>query len=55
MLRIIVGEGEKSYTVTDDNGVIYGLYGNKAEAKQALKDWAEYYGDDERGNAAVSD
>jgi hypothetical protein len=54
VLRIIVGEGEKPYAVTDDNGVIYGLYADKAEAKQALKDWAEYYGDDERREAEVS-
>lgn len=50
-----MGEGINPYAVTDDNGNIYGLYENRAEAKQALKDWAEYYGDDERRDAEVSE
>jgi len=55
MLRIIVGEGTKPFAVTDASGFIYGLYDNRAEAKQALKDWVDYYGDDARGDAEVSE
>ena len=54
MLRIVVGEGTKRFAVTDDSGVIYGLYEDKAEAQQVKKDWEEYYGDDERGDSEVS-
>lgn len=54
-LRIVVGKGPLPYLVSDDNGSIYGRYENRAEAKQALKDWADYYGYDTGGDSEISE